>query len=294
MENEWLMFLHQIPPSPPYFRAKILRRLKQVGALAIKNSAYLLPNSDETLEDFQWLLREIKNGGGEAWLFRASAVAGLSAEELSAAFREMRSADYREMAEEAAKIESAAEWQRLKHRLEETIKIDYFAAPGRQELETLMQSIEKQSSPSSTTSPLAGLRGRTWVTRHGIKVDRISSAWLIRRFIDPQAKFSFVNPDTYKHHEGELRFDMFEGEFTHRGDSCTFEVLLADSGIDDPGLRAVAEIVHDLDLKEAKFNRPETPGVAAMIAGLARHESDDRRLEEGSPLFEALYRALLG
>jgi hypothetical protein len=133
------------------------------------------------------------------------------------------------------------------------------------------------------------------VTRQGVKVDRISSSWLVRRFVDPQAEFRFVDPETYTHTDGELRFDMFEGEFTHQGDQCTFEVLLDWTGAGDAALRALAEVIHDIDLKDAKFGRPETAGVAAMIDGLVlRHADDARRLEEGAMLLDALYARLSG
>ena len=296
MANDWLLLLHQIPPAPAYLRAKILRRLKQLGALAIKNSAYVLPATDETLEDFQWLLREVASGGGEGWIFRTEPVAGMTDDQLRSAFRDARAADYRELAADASRIEGIAEWQRLRKRFEDIAKIDFFTAPGRQEVETLMEtiarSLESPAAPSAADAPLMNSRGRTWVTRAGIKVDRIASAWLIRRFIDPQAKFHFVDPNSHIHRDGELRFDMFEGEFTHQGDLCTFEVLLRESGLADAGLRAIAEIVHDLDLKEEKYQRPETAGVAALISGLTRHASDQQRLEEGCVVFEALYARL--
>src|SRR6266567_2886885 len=120
----------------------------------------------------------------------------------------------------------------------------------------------------------------------------MASVWLIRRFIDPDARFRFVPAKGYLPSPGELRFDMFEGEFTHQGDSCTFEVLLERCGLSDPGLQVIAEIVHDLDLKDSKFDRPETPGIAVMIEGMAiRNETDEKRLEEGSVIFDSLYGA---
>jgi hypothetical protein len=132
-----------------------------------------------------------------------------------------------------------------------------------------------------------------WVTRRGIKVDRMASAWLVRRFIEPQASFRFVDPDSYTHQGGELRFDMFEGEYTHQGQLCTFEVLLASREIDDPALRTIAGIVHDIDLKEQKFEHPETAGVSRLISGIcARTPSDETRLELGMALFDSLYESL--
>ncbi len=290
----WLLLLHQIPPQPAYLRTKILRRLNQLGALSIKNSAYLLPAGEETLEDLQWLRREIVESGGEAWLFEAGAVAGLSDQDIREAFRELRRPDYEELLVAGRKLLEnlrEADWRRLKRRYDEVRRIDFFAAPGHEEMEELMRTIQ-----TPVTKPdRPGLAGRCWVTRQGVKVDRISSSWLVRRFVDPQAEFRFVDPETYTHTDGELRFDMFEGEFTHQGDQCTFEVLLDWTGAGDAALRALAEVIHDIDLKDAKFGRPETAGVAAMIDGLVlRHADDARRLEEGAMLLDALYARLSG
>jgi Uncharacterized conserved protein len=138
---------------------------------------------------------------------------------------------------------------------------------------------------------LSGVSGRTWVTRRGVHVDRIACAWLIQRFLDPDARFSFVAPRGHRAQPGEIRFDMYDAEFTHEGDRCTFEVLLDESGIKDPALRAVAEVVHDIDLKDGKFGRPETAGIALLLEGVARAERDDeRRLARGGAIFEDLYR----
>ncbi len=333
-EKPWLLLLHQIPPKPAYFRAKVLRRLNQIGALAIKNSAYLLPANDDTLEDFQWLRREIEKEGGEAWLFRTDVAAGLSNKAICEAFRALRKPDYaplidnaRELLEQirqgrapavqvvAAKreelpqmlrwLESAAiapsqhenEWRNLKRRYEEVRRIDFFDAPEHEELEAIMEIIDHTlHAPSAAQAGqpgLADLKGRTWVTRRGIKVDRISSAWLVLRFIDPAARFRFVDPQSYVHSPGELRFDMFEGEFTHEGDLCSFEVLLARTRLDDPALRAIAEMIHDIDLKDSKYQRNETAGIASLIDGIAlRNTEDERRLEEGATVFDALYARL--
>ena len=134
-------------------------------------------------------------------------------------------------------------------------------------------------------------RGRTWVTRPGVRVDRLASAWWIRRFLDPEARFAFA-VDRSKPVAGQLRFDMFEAEFTHEGDKCTFEVLLDHFAVDDPALRAIAEVVHDLDLKDGKFGRPETEGIGRVIAGIASPgNADEQRLQLGQGLFDALYAA---
>src|SRR4030095_3513473 len=181
---EWLLVLHQIPPKPPYFRVRVLRRLNQIGALAIKKSAYVLPASDETLEDLQWFRQEIERDGGEAWLFRTEVVAGLSSDAIRDAFRAMRAPDYKEISETARSLlararkssnseaDYEAEWQNLTHSLAEIRKIDFFEAPGRQEAETIMESIDQilHSRPKRTNAKAKpqDLKGSTWVTRTGI------------------------------------------------------------------------------------------------------------------------------
>src|SRR6266853_2027864 len=146
--TSWLLLLHQIPPSPPYFRAKVLRRLNQLGALAIKNSAYVLPQTDENREDLQWIRSEIAQEGGEAWLFRAETLEGLSREAMEDSFRALREPDYKQLLESAGEFleregqRPEPEWRRLKRRFEEIRRIDFFRAKGREELETIMESIE--------------------------------------------------------------------------------------------------------------------------------------------------------
>jgi hypothetical protein len=309
----WLLLLHQIPPSPPYFRAKVMRRLTQLGALAVKKSAYVLPESSETMEDFQWLAKEIRKEGGEAWVFSSRVVTGLTDHALEESFRTLRADDYRALADEAraflaevraggedAKARLAAsgrepEWERLQRRRREIAKIDFFRASHRAELEVIMGAIEKSVSPRRAArdeGPLAALRGRVWVTRAGVRIDRIATAWLVRRYVDPAAQFELVDPATYTPRAGDVRFDMFEGEFTHDGDRCTFEVLLERAELDDPALQALAEIVHDVDCKDGKFGRPEAPGVALLIDGLCARVSDDaERLAQGTRIFDDLLAA---
>jgi hypothetical protein len=132
--------------------------------------------------------------------------------------------------------------------------------------------------------------GRTWVTREGVHVDRIASAWLIRRFIDPEARFKFVPSRGYKPRPGELRFDMFEAEYTHVGQECTFQTLLRRFRLRDRALRAIGEVVHDIDCKDDQFNRPETAGVASLIRGIAAAHTDDRkRIERGAAVLDDFY-----
>jgi hypothetical protein len=313
--SAWLLLAHQLPPKPAYFRVKIWRRLQDLGSVAIKASLYALPSNTETREDFQWLLREIQEGGGEATLFEARLVDGLTDQEVRALFDTARDADYDALAVEARSLAEAVaanpeQWRgripelrsllaKLRRRLAEVVAIDFFGANGRDAVEGLLSGIERrlaetteeqdreETMPAEQEKP----RGQTWVTRRGVHVDRIASAWLIRRFIDPEARFKFVSDKGYLPEPGEIRFDMFEAEYTHEGDHCTFEVLLARLCLPEPALQAIAEIVHDIDLKDGKFGREEAAGIKTLIAGIAAATDDDsRRLERGATVFEDLYK----
>ncbi len=308
--GRWLLLIHQIPPRPNYLRVKIGRRLAQVGAVAIKNTVYVLPHTDAAQEDFQWVRREVAAAGGEATLLSAQLVDGLSDAEVERLFRTARDADYAALAADARELgkqltrrklstarrrELEADLLRLERRLEDISKLDFFHATGREATHALLLALRARITPAPVLADApqrdlrSAYRGRTWVTRSDIHVDRIASAWLIGRFIDEDASFKYVPARGYQPEPTELRFDMFEAEFSHEGDQCTFEVLCSRMHLQAHGLRAVAEIVHDIDIKDSKFGRPETAGIAAMIAGLSlAHSDDDTRLTHGSALFDAL------
>ena len=312
LAHSWLLLIHQLPAKPAYLRVKIWRRLQDIGAVAVKNAVHALPMNEETQEDFEWLLREIHEGGGEAFVCEARLIDGLSDEEVRTLFDRARDADYSELAKEAQGLAKSlrrkgagntaaglrVQIARLRKRLAEIAAIDFFGAIGRETAEGLLRGLEAQLDKDE---PVAGktktepnlaetLRNRVWVTRQGVYADRIASAWLIRRFIDPEARFKFVSGKGYRPQEGELRFDMFEAEFTHEGDKCTFEVLLERCGLKDAALRAIAEIIHDIDLKDEKFGRTEVAGIRTLLDGIRASTSDDaRRIERGSEAFNDLY-----
>src|SRR5579859_1811812 len=312
-DPRWLLLIHQIPPKPAYFRAKVGRRLQRVGAVAIKNSVYVAPLTEQSHEDLQWVAREIASDGGEATLCKATFVEGLRDDQIEALFHAARDADYAQVAEEARGIttslpprlardderreELEADLARLRKRIGEIVAIDFFASSGRVAAESAIDALErrlrrgKEAEPSRAQARPAreDYRGRTWVTRKNVHVDRIASAWLIRRFIDPDARFAFVPGQGYRSREREVTFDMYEGDFTHVGDACTFETLVDRFAIGEAGLSAIAEIIHDIDVKDGKFGRAEGPGVAALIAGIALAERDDEaRIELGMRVFDAL------
>ncbi|WP_371349206.1 chromate resistance protein ChrB domain-containing protein [Ancylobacter sp. IITR112] len=313
-EQRWLLLIHQLPSKPAYFRVKIWRRLQGIGAVAVKSTVYALPANAETQEDFEWLLKEIVEGGGEAMVCEARLIDGLSDAQARALFDAARDEDYEAIVKEARalsarfeaastpeeKAEARTQTARLRKRVADVAVIDFFGATGRLSAESLIAELERRlaeetdmakeqpDAPQSTTD----LKGRVWVTRKGVHVDRIACSWLIRRFIDPDAIIRFVPGKGYVPRPGELRFDMFEGEITHEGDRCSFEVLLARAGLaDDRALQAVAEIVHDIDLKDAKFAREEATGIASLIAGVcAANPQDEQRVAQGVPVFDNLYQ----
>jgi hypothetical protein len=310
----WLLLIHQIRPNPPYLRVKVWRRLQSLGAVPIKNSVYVLPNTDEAREQFEWMIREIVKDGGEASLCEAQFLDGLDDSQVASQFHRARDADYAEIAESARRFERElsrkrpisekrraqlrTEVARLRRRISDVIAIDFLEAPGREAVQGLVNGLDSQlrgGTDEQAESPrgvdLESLRGRTWVTRKGLHIDRIASSWLIRRFVDENARFRFVPAKGYQPAPTEIRFDMFAAEFTHEGDRCTFEVLLNRLGLDDRALVCIAEIVHDIDLRDNKFGRPETPGIDHLITGLAMTcTEDEARLAQGSAVFEALYR----
>ncbi|MDP1966390.1 MAG: chromate resistance protein [Reyranella sp.] len=306
----WLLLIHQLPAKPAYARVKIWRRLKGLGAVTVKNSVYALPSNAETREDFAWLVKEIAELDGEAFVCEAALVDGISDTEVQALFDSARDEDYAGISAAAREIAGAGATQadlatqvaRLRKQLDEIVAIDFFGADGREPAEGLVSGLEaglhKEGDAVTTTETKAAsdpLKGRTWVTRQGVQIDRIASAWLIRRFIDPAARFKFVPGTGNAAQPGELRFDMFEGEFTHRGDRCTFEVLLADAKLDDPALAAIGEIIHDIDLKDGKYGREEAAGIRSLVAGIASsHNDDTQRLERGAVLLDDLYRSFAG
>lgn len=294
MEKGWLLFIHQLPPKPDYLRVKVRRRLQRIGAVALKNTVYVLPATGETREDFRWLRREIQADGGEAMVFEAGIVEGVARGSIERQARLERGEEYRQLtvAADPDGMPTEAEIQRLRRQLADIVRRDHFRAPGRAVAESAIQAlVQMAATPTSRSTPTAARpSGATWVTREDIGVDRMASAWLIRKWIDQSATFKFVPEDGYTPRRDELCFDMFEGEFTHSGGRCTFEVLLDSFGLGDPALRAVAEVVHDIDCKDGKFGRTETDGIDALVEGIVLTESSDAvRLEAGEATFSRLH-----
>lgn len=289
------MLIHQLPPTPAYLRVRVRRRLKHLGAQLLKNSVYVLPNSSESAEDLHWLRREILDGGGEATVTLADLVEGATDAELENQFRTASDAEYAEFARTVSAVKGPLQErdvQRLRTQLSELSARDFFAARGRAAAERALS--ERLPARRATVPPAAASlprpTGATWVTRHDAHVDRLASAWLITRFIDPQATFKFVAAVGYTAVPGELRFDMFDGEFTHEVDRCTFQTLVLRFGLGDPALAAMGEVIHDIDYKVETARRPETEGVRALVQGICfAHQDDHARVDAAGPVFDGLY-----
>jgi hypothetical protein len=312
--RRWWVLAFQLPAQPAYPRVKIWRRLQAVGAASFKNALYLMPATEEALEDFEWTLREVRDAGGEGLILDARAVEGFTDEEIIAIFDAAREEQYRAVAEEirvfSARLERkrdpptaeevATQHARFQGRIAAIEAIDFFQANGREQVRALLRDFAPQNisvdtlgaEPAMQTEKLTSLKGRTWVTRANIHVDRMASAWLIRRWIDPEARFKWVADRHYRPAPAEIRFDMYQAEFTHEGDQCTFEVLVGRLDAKDAALSAIAEIIHDLDLKDQKYDRKETAGVQQLLAGIvASQPSDDARIERAANLFDDLYHS---
>ena len=299
----WLLLLFNLPAGRKTERVAVWRRLKKIGAIQLTTSTYVLPDRPALYELFQWLAKQIRDSGGDATLVRAQEIEGLSNEKLIQSFHAAREAEYgevgvaiRALAKRSRSLPDVSEaLEKLKKQFRAIHEIDFFEAPRGREVEVLLRRAEeatpKRKSPAPAKLPLNKYQGRTWLTRPRPEIDRVGSAWLIRRFIDAKASFVFAaKPSAMR---DALPFDFPEGEFSHHGEDCTFETLLKRFGITDKHLRKIGEMVHDADLEDAKFQRPECIGIDRALKGWARRGvSDDDILVQGGAFFDGLYAFL--
>lgn len=314
--RRWLLFVHQLPSTPSNLRVRTWRRLQQLGAIPVKQAVYVLPDTPDAREDFEWLKTEIKAAGGDASVFAADSVDSWSDDALVEEFRRARQEAYAALADDIEKVLTRVGAPRRRRgtrapaarRLVETFRtrlgaleqVDFFGSAGRDRVATLLQQLEEKAAgprPAAGRPRTAGssdardYANRLWVTRPRPGVDRMASAWLIRRFVDRQARFAFA-PERESAPDGAVLFDMFGVEFSHRDDGCTFETICAAFGVQEAAVSRIAAIVHDLDLKDERFAAPEAPTIGTVIAGLQLSVTDDDELlRQGMALFESLYRA---
>jgi hypothetical protein len=308
-EQHLLLLLVGLPPNPSSLRVRVWRRLRSLGAVPLKRSAYLLPDTADRYEDFQWLAQEIERDGGEATLIRVQQIENVSPGEVLRLFHEPRDHDYKQLAARYRKLLQELERAKTdpaRARIQEDIArlakdhqrirdIDFFDAPGGAEVRRLQEAIAMRSRRPETprreepaTLDLTKLRGRRWVTRPRPHIDRIASAWLIKRFIDPDATFVFAPPEEFP--QDAVAFDAPGVELTHHGEDCTFETLVKRARLRDRRLTRLAELVHEADLRDGKFSNDEARGIdLAIRAFLAASPDDQQVLTQGMALFEGLY-----
>ena len=314
----WLLLLFRLPKERSSERVEIWRRLRDHGAVALHGSGYLLPGSPENLERFEWLATSIRKYDGEATVARVQGFDRVSSQDLERRFAEARQRDYAALVEQLERLAKAPRARgaagraaRARQRLDQIKSIDFFEHPLRARAETLLQTVTtagRGEAPATAEPPLdrARYRNRRWVTRPRPGIDRVASAWLIRRFIDPKARFEFA--DKASAAPRAIAYDMFDEPaaatrrrkgsktvegFGHRGDGCTFETLRARFAIDDAKVDTLAQIVHDADLGDGRFGRDEGVAIERVLQGWRSEGVPDRKLlERGMELIDGLYRGL--
>jgi hypothetical protein len=298
----WLLLLYALPAHRNTERVAVWRRFRKIGALQLKTSAYLLPDRPPQYEHFQWLVKQIRDAGGDATLVRAYEIEGTSNEQLIGRFQEACETEYAAVAKSLRDLtrrrrkptpQIHEELERLTKQFREIREIDFFESDQGRQLEQLLQRAAESPGARAVVAKVnpAAYVDRTWVTRPRPEIDRVGCAWLIRRFIDPKAKFFFSA--SRSENKKAVAFDMLDAEFTHHGDDCTFETLLKRFSIPDKALRRIAEMVHDADLNDAKFQRTEAFGIDRVLKGWAKEGlSDTEILKQGFRCFDGLYAFL--
>jgi hypothetical protein len=303
-DRSWLLFLFRLPATHKTARVALWRKLQKSGAIQIKTSTYLLPDTPAQYELFQWLAKQVIDYGGDSTLIRAREIEGLSDAKIIGLFNAARDADYAAIADALHKLAqsrpskrdraSAGKLEKFRKTFRAIRAIDFFDAPKAHVAESVLERMAGDASSTRSEMPRldrAKFRARTWVARPRPEIDRVACAWLIRAFIDPEASFKFAaEPDSIP---GAIPFDYGQGEFSHHGEDCTFETLLARFGIADKALRKIGEMVHDADLEDEKFQQPECAGLDRILKGWAKEGAADEEIfARGSACFDGLYAFL--
>jgi len=300
----WLLNLISVPTANPALRMKVWRALKASGAAVLRDGAYLLPSNDSCRDAFAKISAELQSGGGVALTL---SVQGPEDAPFAPLFD--RSKDYAELMVEIAEgskglgscpeIESIRQVRRLRKSFGAISDIDFFPGESRTQAEAALIALELAAhrllSPDEprpighavTRRRIADFKGKTWATRRRPWVDRLASAWLIRRFIDKKARILWLNTPADCPADA-LGFDFDGATFAHTGAHVTFETLLASFGLDErPALRRFGALVHCLDV--GGIRPAEADGVESVLAGLSESiTDDDQLLSAASGVFDGL------
>jgi hypothetical protein len=297
----WLLLLVRLPATHSTERVAIWRKLKKSGAIQIQTSTYILPDDSPRYETFQWLTQHIRDAGGDATLIRAREIDGFSNERLIELFNAARGKEYASLRKMLRPVVASprrtsnfgGKVERIRKQFREIRETDFFDSPKAKDLDMVLRKLEGTQLKSKPQPKLESrdFRGRVWLTRPRPEIDRVGSAWLIRKSIDPKAKFAFESRRTANRRV--LTFDMLDGDFSHDGDDCTFEMLIRRFGIEDNAVRKIAEMIHDADLDDDKFQRNECVGIDRILKGWAKQGLPDKEiLRRGFECFDALYAFL--
>ncbi len=297
--TSWLLLLYSLPTKRNTERVAVWRRLKKMGAVQIKTSTYLLPDEPAQYEQFQWLAKQVRDYGGDSTLVRAQEIEGLTREKVVSLFNAARDQDYaalrkslqtfiarRQKSDAAA---AATELERFTRQFRELRQIDFFDSARGHEVAMLLRRAEgPRRSLKLRTLDAKQYREKTWLTRPRPEIDRVGSAWLISKFIDPKAKFVFA--PTVQAVPEAIPFDMLDADFSHHGNCCTFETLIKRFAISDKAVAKIGEMIHDADLDDARFQRVECFGIDRVLKGWAKEGlPDEEILRRGFECFDALY-----
>lgn len=304
--SKWLLILYGLPTKRSAERVSLWRKLKRLGAVPLKTSAYLLPDTEANFERFQWLANEVRQGGGEATVIRVTEVEGMKEEQIVQLFNDARSPEYNNIIRGLTKLlekrgrkrggseRFEVDLERFTRAYEDIKKYDFFNCPRAHDAEMLLKRASGVTAGSKISGRILSPKrflGRTWLTRPRPEIDRVGSAWLITRFIDQKARFVFsAEPEKFP---DALPFDVVDAEFSHHGEDCTFETLVKRFGISDKAVAKIAEMIHEADLEDGKFTSFECVGIDRVLKGWARLSlSDEELLQKGGECFDALYEYL--
>jgi hypothetical protein len=278
-----------------------------------------LPYTEEHHEFLTWLVSEVVSLKGEGSFVRVEKIETIDNQQIISLFNQQRETDYQRILKEFDEIERKLTSTRIGGALqdkknitnkirkcqrdfEDIRKIDFFISQrglevGRR-LEKIVETLNglagseiEKHAVIIAPARIEDYQRKTWATRKRPFVDRFASAWLIKKFIDEHASFTFIDEkDLNTPAKDVISFDIRGGRFTHAGDLCTFEVLMKSFSLKDKTLRKIAEIVHELDVKDDKFRNPEAKGIEDILSGIRRASKDDYEcLERGIAIFEMLY-----
>lgn len=319
--HDWLLFFYSVPSRPVSNRMKIWRRLIQAGALPFKGAVYILPHSEEHYEFCQWLVSEAAGMGGEAAFVHVEKIETMHNREIIDLFNRQRERDYQDIEGMLEGLERKMQsikkgssihdskkileqLYKLLNKFEAINRIDFFSSEAGASFKRRIKMLQAEfkeidrvyagiRSPAIVSKRIEDYQGKTWVTRKRPFVDRMASAWLIRKFIDPAASFEFIDEKEIAHLGKDMvAFDVMGGKFAHIGDMCTFEVLIKSFNLSNRRIKKIAAIVHELDIKDDKFKTPEAKGIEEILAGIRKtSKSDKEALEKGMGIFEMLYES---